>query len=90
MDQNHPQIYLYGQNSTGDDQSAKVSIAYSRERGDRRGDPAEGEWICKIVRICLVAVLVLLLTLSSAVSTIGRREIVASNAKLLSPVRNPS
>lgn len=51
MDRNHPQIYIYGQSSTGDDQSAKVSIAYSRERGERRGDPNEGEWICKIVRI---------------------------------------
>lgn len=45
-------IYLYGDGtSNNDDQAAKVRIAYSRERDDRsRGEKAEGEWICKIVR----------------------------------------
>ena len=45
-------IYLYGNGtSDNDDQAAKVRIAYSRERDDRsRGEKAEGEWICKIVR----------------------------------------
>ena len=45
-------IYLYGNGSSdNDDQAAKVRIAYSRERDDRsRGEKAEGEWTCKIVR----------------------------------------
>lgn len=45
-------LYLYGNVSTGnDDQAAKVRIAYSRERDDRsRGEKADGEWTCKIVR----------------------------------------
>ena len=45
-------IYLYGDGtSNSDDQAAKVRIAYSRERDDRsRGEKAEGEWTCKIVR----------------------------------------
>ena len=45
-------IYLYGNGSTdNDDQAAKVRIAYSRERDDRgRGEKADGEWTCKIVR----------------------------------------
>jgi hypothetical protein len=33
------------------DQPAKVRILYSRERVDTNNDGAEGEWICKVVRI---------------------------------------
>ena len=45
-------IYLYGNGSSdNDDQAAKVRIAFSRERDDRsRGEKADGEWTCKIVR----------------------------------------
>lgn len=52
MERNYPMIYLYGNGSSdNDDQAAKVRIAYSRERDDRsRGEKAEGEWTCKIVR----------------------------------------
>ena len=51
MERNSPMIYLYGPSSTdGDNEAAKVRIAFSRERDDRnRGEKAEGEWICKIV-----------------------------------------
>ena len=51
LERNYPTIHLYGNNSTeGDDQAAKVRIAFSRERDDRpRGERADGEWICKIV-----------------------------------------
>ena len=52
VEHNYPMIYLYGNGSSdNDDQAAKVRIAYSRERDDRnRGEKAEGEWTCKIVR----------------------------------------
>lgn len=52
VERNYPAIYLYGSNtSDNDDQAAKVRIAFSRERDDRgRGDKADGEWTCKIVR----------------------------------------
>lgn len=52
VERNYPSIYLYGNGSSGnDEQAAKVRIAYSRERDDRnRGEKAEGEWTCKIVR----------------------------------------
>lgn len=52
LERNYPTIYLYGSNtSDNDDQAAKVRIAYSRERDDRaRGEKTDGEWICKIVR----------------------------------------
>lgn len=52
VERNYPMIYLYGNcSSNNDDQAAKVRIAYSRERDDRsRGEKAEGEWTCKIVR----------------------------------------
>lgn len=52
VERNYPMLYLYGNVSTGnDDQAAKVRIAYSRERDDRsRGEKADGEWTCKIVR----------------------------------------
>ena len=55
VERNYPMIYLYGNGSTdNDDQAAKVRIAYSRERDDRsRGEKADGEWTCKIVRSCL-------------------------------------
>ena len=47
VERNYPIIYL----SDNDDQAAKVRIAYSRERDDRsRGEKADGEWTCKIVR----------------------------------------
>lgn len=51
IERNYPTIYLYGSGSThGDEQAAKVRIAFSRERDDRnRGEKAEGEWTCKIV-----------------------------------------
>ena len=52
VERNYPSIYLHDNGSSlNDDQAAKVRIAYSRERDDRsRGDKAEGEWTCKIVR----------------------------------------
>ena len=51
MERNFPTIYLYGSSSAdGDNEAAKVRIAFSRERDDRsRGEKAEGEWTCKIV-----------------------------------------
>ena len=54
MERNYPMIYLYGNGaSDGDEQAAKVRIAFSREREDRgRGDKADGEWTCKIVGYC--------------------------------------
>lgn len=51
LDRYYPTIYLYGQStSDGDEEAAKVRIAFSREREDRRAEKADGEWICKIVR----------------------------------------
>ena len=52
VERNYPSIYLYGNNpSHNDDQAATIRIAFSRERDDRsRGDKADGEWTCKIVR----------------------------------------
>ena len=52
VERNYPMIYLYGNGSSNnDDQAAKVRIAFSRERDDRsRGEKADGEWTCKIVR----------------------------------------
>ncbi|KAL1968131.1 hypothetical protein VTN77DRAFT_2262 [Rasamsonia byssochlamydoides] len=47
MERNAPAIYLYGRNAGSGDRGAKVRIAYSRERDDRRGRP-EGEWTCKM------------------------------------------
>lgn len=54
VERNYPTIYLYGSGSSSNDiEAAKVRLAYSRERGDRpRGEKAEGEWTCKIVRYC--------------------------------------
>ena len=59
MERNYPMIYLYGNGSTdNDDQAAKVRIAYSRERDDRgRGEKADGEWTCKIVREIITDIL---------------------------------
>ncbi|KAI4125521.1 MAG: hypothetical protein LQ347_005355, partial [Umbilicaria vellea] len=50
VERNYPTIYLYGNESAdGDDQAAKVRIAFSRERDDRnRAEKPEGEWTCKI------------------------------------------
>ena len=52
VERNYPMIYLHGNvSSENDDQAAKVRIAYSRERDERsRGEKADGEWTCKIVR----------------------------------------
>ena len=52
VEHNYPAIYFYGnKSSSNDDQAAKVRIAFSRERDDRsRGEKADGEWTCKIVR----------------------------------------
>ncbi len=51
VERNFPMIYLYGSCSAdGDNEAAKVRIAFSRERDDRgRGEKADGEWTCKIV-----------------------------------------
>jgi len=51
LERNYPTVYLYGTGSAdGDDQVAKVRVAFSRERDDRsRAEKAEGEWACKIV-----------------------------------------
>ncbi|OKL62780.1 hypothetical protein UA08_01858 [Talaromyces atroroseus] len=46
MDQNAPILYLYGRKHGNDDRAAKVRIAYTRERDDRRARP-EGEWTCR-------------------------------------------
>jgi len=52
VERNYPIIHLHGNNtSDNDDEAAKVRIAFSRERDDRaRGEKADGEWTCKIVR----------------------------------------
>ena len=51
LERNYPTVYLYGTGSVdGDDQVAKVRVAFSRERDDRsRAEKVEGEWACKIV-----------------------------------------
>ena len=51
VEHNYPMIYLYGPDTAdGDNEAAKVRIAFSRERDDRiRGDKSDGEWTCKIV-----------------------------------------
>lgn len=51
MERNYPTIYLYGNESAdGDEQAAKVRIAFSRERDDKsRAERQEGEWTCIIV-----------------------------------------
>ena len=51
VERNYPMIHLYGNGSSdGDEQAAKVRIAFSRERDDRaRNEKADGEWTCKIV-----------------------------------------
>ena len=46
--QNEPTIYLYGDSSNGSEETAKVRIAYTRERQDG-GDRADGDWICRNV-----------------------------------------
>lgn len=59
LERNYPIIHLYGKGSAdGDEQAAKVRVAFSRERDDRsRAEKAEGEWACKIVSIELNHVL---------------------------------
>ena len=51
LERNYPIIYLYGKGSEdGDQEAAKVRLAFSRERDDRsRPEKAEGEWTCRIV-----------------------------------------
>ncbi|KAA6408327.1 MAG: rna-binding [Lasallia pustulata] len=50
VERNYPTIYLYGNESAdGDEQAAKVRIAFSRERDDKsRAERQEGEWTCII------------------------------------------
>jgi len=47
VEENFPSIRLYGRKSDRGDRAARVRIAYSREREDRRSR-AEGEWTCKM------------------------------------------
>lgn len=50
MERNYPLLYLYGDSSsTGNDEAAKVRIAYTREKHDHSNEKGEGEWICKVV-----------------------------------------
>lgn len=56
MEQNAPTLYLYGQKPGNGDRAAKVRIAYTRERDDRRGRP-EGEWTCRNVSLFNICVL---------------------------------
>ena len=50
VEHNYPNIYLYGKHGpNGNAQAAKVRIAFSRERDERRAEKGEGEWTCKIV-----------------------------------------
>lgn len=48
IDRNFPFIHLYGKSSKNGDRAAKIRIAFSKEREDRRSK-AEGEWICQNV-----------------------------------------
>ena len=57
LEQNHPILYLYGNDTTDSDaKAAKVRIAYSRERDDRNKDPTEAKWICHYVSMALTIV----------------------------------
>lgn len=50
MQKNYPLIYLSRDQTHGDDEAAKVRIAYSRERN--ANDPSmEGDWTCKNVSV---------------------------------------
>jgi hypothetical protein len=49
MDRNFPCIYLHRRHPGAGQRAAKVRIAYSREREERRSK-VEGEWICQNVR----------------------------------------
>lgn len=50
LERNYPSIYLYGEETTdNNNQAAKVRIAFSRERDERPRGDKEGEWTCKIV-----------------------------------------
>ena len=53
LERNYPIIYLYGKGSEdGDQEAAKVRLAFSRERDERsRPEKAEGEWACRIVSV---------------------------------------
>ncbi|MCJ1473492.1 hypothetical protein MMC13_002143 [Lambiella insularis] len=50
LERNYPIIHIYGKGSAdGDEQAAKVRVAFSRERDDKsRVERPEGEWTCKI------------------------------------------
>ena len=51
LERNYPTIHLHGGSSKdGDEQAAKVRVAYSRERDDKsRGAKADIEWLCQNV-----------------------------------------
>jgi hypothetical protein len=51
MEQNFPNILLYGPSAGPNDRGTKVRIAFSREREDRVRARAEGDWVCKMVRV---------------------------------------
>lgn len=53
MERNYPTIHLHANNtSNGDNEAAKVRIAFSRERDDRNREKPDSEWVCKIVSGC--------------------------------------
>lgn len=85
VERNYPNIHLYGSKTTdNDDEAAKVRIAFSRERDDRaRGEKADGEWTCKIVRHTRTLILcsVALLTSDSAHLSISPAEPDATDAR---------
>jgi len=81
MERNHPLLYLYGDSSSaGNDEAAKVRIAYTREKHDHSFDKAEGEWICKVVSV-LSSGFGRMLTPFSATSTISQHASDASDVK---------
>lgn len=50
LEQNYPTILFHEKTVEGDDQTAEVRVAFSRERDDpNRGSGQESEWICRIV-----------------------------------------
>jgi len=52
LDRVYPHIRLESKStSNGERESCQVRVAFSRERDERnRGEPAEGDWTCKLVR----------------------------------------
>ncbi|EAU38481.1 conserved hypothetical protein [Aspergillus terreus NIH2624] len=51
MEQNFPNILLYGPSAGPNDRGTKVRIAFSREREDRVRARAEGDWVCKMCSV---------------------------------------